>query len=64
MAGLEEAELKKLAQLGKKAIKTSRRDIAHVVSFCILLDVFLLENDSFSAFALFCCLVLVFQILL
>ncbi|XP_024359940.1 pseudouridine-5'-phosphate glycosidase isoform X1 [Physcomitrium patens] len=30
--GLEEAELKKLAQLGKKAIKTSRRDIAHVIA--------------------------------
>jgi pseudouridine-5'-phosphate glycosidase len=31
-AGLEENELRKLAQLGNRAVKTSRRDIAHVVS--------------------------------
>ncbi|KAG0607910.1 hypothetical protein M758_8G064100 [Ceratodon purpureus] len=30
--GLEEDELRKLAQLGKRAIKTSRRDIAYVIA--------------------------------
>lgn len=35
-AGLEEGELQKLAQLGERALKTARRDIAHVVRFWLL----------------------------